>query len=163
MEKRREASDGPGDDRPPLRLVAETDARPIRLRRQIDSYLREGSALRALLTRRPSDPEAGRDLLGDIWLRRGVVQIDDDADLIADPQPHPERAGGARRALEHLMTLTDVLPARQKEALLLYRVDGWSMAEVGRHMGISPRMVEVHVARAITHCDHHRTQARLLP
>lgn len=198
MEKRREASDGPEGDRPRLRLVAEGEARPTGLRRLIDTYLRERSSLEALLTRRTSDPEAGRDLLNDIWLRigrlteadapedperflrtiagnlaldwlrhkqvrRGVVQIGDDADLIADPQPDAERAVDARRALEHLMSLIDALPARQKEALLLYRVEGWSMAEVGRHMGISPRTVEVHVAKAIAHCDFHMTRAGYLP
>lgn len=199
VEKRREASGSEAEgDRPALRLVETEAARPTGLRRLIDAYLRDRSSLQALLTRRTSDPEAGRDLLNDIWLRigrlteedapedperflrtvagnlaldwlrhkqvrRGVVQMGEETEKVVDLQPDPERAVAARRAVEHLMALIDALPPRQKEALLLYRVEGWSMAEVGRHMGISPRTVEIHVARAVAHCDHHMTRAGFLP
>lgn len=194
MEKRRQATGQVEGDRPLLRLVPDGEARPAGLRRLVDAYLRDRPALQALLIRRTSDPEAGQDLLNEVWLRigrlteadapddperflrtiagnlaldwlrqkqvrAGVVQVGDDADQIAGQDPDPERVVQGRLALKHLMSLIEALPSRQKEALLLYRVEGWSMAEVGRHMGISPRTVEIHVSKAIAHCDFHMTRA----
>jgi RNA polymerase sigma factor (sigma-70 family) len=120
----------------------------------------------------PRDPDAYlRTIAGNLaldWLRRQTLRSaqassDADTDQIAAPEPTAERALHSKRALELLMTVIDELPARRKQALLLYRVEGWSMAEVGRHMGISPRTVEVHVAKAIAYCAARLTEAGFLP
>jgi RNA polymerase sigma factor (sigma-70 family) len=120
----------------------------------------------------PRDPAAYlRTIAGNLaldWLRRQTLRStyaapDAEADHVASPAPTAEQILHSKRVLEFLMAVIDELPTRRKEALLLYRVEGWTMAEVGRHMGISPRTVEVHVAKAIAYCAARLSEAGLMP
>jgi RNA polymerase sigma-70 factor (ECF subfamily) len=41
------------------------------------------------------------------------------------------------------------LPPKCREAFVLNRIEGWTQAEVARHMGLSKNMIERYVMRAI--------------
>jgi RNA polymerase sigma factor (sigma-70 family) len=120
----------------------------------------------------PRDPDAYlRTIAGNLardWLRRQTLRLsyaapEADASNLAAPRPTPEQALHSKRALAFLIAVLDELPPRRREALLLYRVEGWPMQDVGRQMGISRRTVEVHVAKAIAYCAARLIEAGFIP
>lgn len=148
------------------RLVRDNDTSEDLLH---DIWLRIG---RLRETDAPKEPDAylrtvARNIATD-WLRRrstrnGILSDATDVDHVADISPAADDALLSREALDCLLKIIEGLAPRQRQALLLYRVEGWSMAEVARHMGISARTVEEHVSRAIAHCDFQMTRAGWLP
>lgn len=56
------------------------------------------------------------------------------------------QAGDLSAAIERAVA---ALPGRQRDVLTLHRGHRLSFAEIGRALGISPRTVEVHLARAL--------------
>lgn len=61
----------------------------------------------------------------------------------------PSQVLGSREEIERLETAIDALPEDQREALILVRYEGMSMAEAGSVMGRSPDAVRMLAARAI--------------
>lgn len=58
----------------------------------------------------------------------------------------------ARDDLQQVLKAIRTLPPRAQQAFLLNRVHQLSYGEVGKRMGISPRTVENHVAKALLVC-----------
>lgn len=87
-----------------------------------------------------------QDVSLDAMEERDLVQMVDES-----ASPLDEVAG--RQLLARLSDAVDELPARQKRAFLLNRIDGLSYDEVARQMAISPRMVAKHIARALAYCE----------
>ncbi|MCD9008078.1 RNA polymerase sigma factor [Luteimonas sp. XNQY3] len=59
----------------------------------------------------------------------------------------------ARRALHRLSSQTlDALPSKCRKAFVLHRVDGLTYPEIAAAMGISVKMVEKHIGRALARC-----------
>lgn len=65
----------------------------------------------------------------------------------------PERVIVARQQLKVINTALRLMPEKRRTALILHRIDGLSIAEVGRRIGISRTAAAKHVARAMDDID----------
>jgi len=94
-----------------------------------------------------------RNVLIDRLRRENVIPIDIAADLdltvVPSEEPGPERAVFARETLRRLQLALNDLPPRCREALILKRVEGLSLQEISRRMGISEQAVSNYVQRGI--------------
>lgn len=66
--------------------------------------------------------------------------------------PSAERDVAGRQDLELLLDAIDELPPKCKQVFLLSRVNGMTYPEIARHCGISVKMVEKQISRALAHC-----------
>lgn len=66
------------------------------------------------------------------------------------PAPSPDAGVAGDDLAAQVSALVDELPPRQREALLLTRVEGLSHAEVSEVMGCAPRTVNNHLVAALT-------------
>lgn len=70
-----------------------------------------------------------------------------------------EGYGDTERQVEHRQRLTRLheaigeLPARQREAFVLHRIEGHTIEETAERMAISTRMVVKHLGRAVGYCE----------
>lgn len=84
--------------------------------------------------------------------RRGLpVPLEDILD-IADQAPLADRAVAARQEYALLRAALNGMPARWRQALLLNRIEGWSHARIGQHLGISSTMVGKDILAALRRC-----------
>ena len=94
-----------------------------------------------------------RNLMIDRLRRRQVVSIDTLADLeslnVATEEANPERLASARQELKMLRTALDSVPARQREVIVLRKIDGLSQREVALQMGIAESTVERQLSQGI--------------
>jgi RNA polymerase sigma-70 factor (ECF subfamily) len=67
-------------------------------------------------------------------------------------EPSPETSVSAQQELATILTILDELPARCRYAFVMHRFYGHSVAEVAESMGLSVRMVQIYVERALTFC-----------
>ena len=75
----------------------------------------------------------------------------DDLDL-ACGRPSVERELVAQQELEVLFEAIGELPPKCKQVFLLSRVNHMTYPEIARHCGISVKMVEKHISRALATC-----------
>jgi RNA polymerase sigma-70 factor (ECF subfamily) len=77
-----------------------------------------------------------------------------EVDALADPlQRAPSEIVEQRQRIARLNDAVAELPERQRQALLLNRIDGLTHQEVADAMGISARMVAKHLNRAMAYCQ----------
>lgn len=74
---------------------------------------------------------------------------DSEARQIPAPEPSPEDAVFAASELVRVSEAIAALPERQREALLLFKLEGWSRREIGAYLGVSHRTAERYVAEAL--------------
>lgn len=86
------------------------------------------------------------------------VQLDDLA--IATSEPSPERQVSGKQELALLRTAILELSPKCRQVFLLNRVRGMSYAQIARHLGISVKMVEKHIHKAVTLCLDKVNQGR---
>lgn len=96
------------------------------------------------------------------WLRRrnriaGIELPPDHADDVPCERPSAFDELASQEAVEFLARVIEELPPRRRQAFLLHRFEGLTMAEAAKRMGTSPETVERQVAQALSHC-----QARLI-
>ena len=93
------------------------------------------------------------------WHRREAAPANDLAGeagvCIADEAPSPECEAQGRQAGALIQAAIAQLPPKCREAFLLCRVEGLTMREAGRRMGVSERTVENHLAKATVLCRRH--------
>jgi RNA polymerase sigma factor (sigma-70 family) len=96
-----------------------------------------------------------QNLATDRLRRRAYMETPADADLRLWPDPavDPERSTAAAQILERLPALLAQLPPRCAEAFRLVRIRQLSYAEAASRMGLTERMVRIHVARALAFCQ----------
>jgi RNA polymerase sigma-70 factor (ECF subfamily) len=70
----------------------------------------------------------------------------------ADPAPSPERIARGREELHRLALAVAGLPPKARETLILHKFHHLSYNQIAVVMGISPRTVEKHLAKAVAHC-----------
>jgi RNA polymerase sigma factor (sigma-70 family) len=75
----------------------------------------------------------------------------DELELASD-MPSPEREVSARQELALLRTAIDELPPKCRRVFLLSRVRRMTYPQIAAHCGISVKMVEKHVSRALAIC-----------
>jgi RNA polymerase sigma factor (sigma-70 family) len=75
----------------------------------------------------------------------------DDLELASDT-PSPEREISARQELELLRAAIDELPPKCRQVFLLSRVKRLTYPQIAAHCGISVKMVEKHISRALGIC-----------
>ena len=80
---------------------------------------------------------------------RGVMGLDaPEAITVGDPAPGADVRVDERRRLEQLNRALAELPDGQRAPLLLAVLEGRSHAEIGEILGLSPKAVELRIARA---------------
>jgi len=80
------------------------------------------------------------------------VSLDDAGPLVED-RPSVEAIVDARQAVDRLLTRTLAeLPSKCRLAFMLNRFDGLTYPQVAARMGISVKMVEKHITRALVAC-----------
>jgi RNA polymerase sigma-70 factor (ECF subfamily) len=85
----------------------------------------------------------------DIWDTRHDADEQREGPQLADPDAITPEAGAASRELaRHLETAVDELPAKQRAALLLSRVDGLAYRDVAEALGCSEGAVKALLFRA---------------
>jgi RNA polymerase sigma factor (sigma-70 family) len=67
---------------------------------------------------------------------------------LADPYPVPEELLIEREEVDWLTRGLEELSPRVREVFLLNRIEGYSYPQIARQLGLSPRTVEKHVAKA---------------
>jgi RNA polymerase sigma-70 factor (ECF subfamily) len=71
--------------------------------------------------------------------------------VLADAGPTPEDILAVERRLQQIReTLEQKVSARTREVFYLHRLEGFTHEEIASRMNLSLRMVEKHIARAIT-------------
>lgn len=96
-----------------------------------------------------------QNLATDLLRRRAYVEqpAPDGLDLWPDPEASPERSAIAAQVVDRLPGLLAELPYNCAEAFRLVRVEQSSFAEAARRLGLTERMVRIHVARALAYCQ----------
>ncbi len=67
-------------------------------------------------------------------------------------EPTPEQHTAAAQQVERLEKLVAELPAKCRQAFLLYKIEGLEFPEVAKRMALSERMVRDYVVRALMYC-----------
>lgn len=118
----------------------------------------------------PASPRAylfriAQNLATDLLRRRRHRETlgDPGYELQPDPAASPERTAEAQRVLEQLPEALADLPERTTEAFRLVRLEHLSFAEAATRMQLSERMVRIHVARALLHCQQRLDLSGLEP
>lgn len=115
-------------------------------------YVRVFEAAREALPERPKQFlfATARNLLVDRVRREHVVPIEAVADLdaleIAKDAPGPDRNAIARDELRKLQAALDHLPPRCREAIVLQKIEGFTIRETSTRMGVSEATVKTHLA-----------------
>ncbi len=73
--------------------------------------------------------------------------------LAAQSQDDAEQAAQQRQRLTRLHQAVQELPARQRQAFVLHRIEGCTVQDTADQMGISLRMTVKHLARALAYCE----------
>jgi RNA polymerase sigma-70 factor (ECF subfamily) len=98
-----------------------------------------------------------QNLATDLLRKRAYTELPEPMDLglWRDPVANPERAAQLSQVLHKLPAVLAELPDNCTEAFRLVRIKQLSFAEAAACMGLSERMVRIHVARALAHCQQH--------
>jgi RNA polymerase sigma-70 factor (ECF subfamily) len=89
----------------------------------------------------------------DLLRRQRVAPITEtsEATFIAVPDQRPDAAEIActQSEIELLVRAIDAMPARQREVMILRKIDGLSQKEIAQRLGLSELTVQVHVVRGL--------------
>ena len=97
-----------------------------------------------------------RNVLKNHWRWSSLHQLEQSTDFseldVVSESPGVERQWQAQRCLDALEATVAGMPDKRRTVFLLSRVEGLSNAEVAQRCGISVKMVEKHLAKAIVQC-----------
>ncbi|MCU9947831.1 sigma-70 family RNA polymerase sigma factor [Pseudomonas solani] len=129
-------------------LAQDTFAR-ILSSREIIGSVREPRAFLTTTARRLVIDRARRKQIEDAYLRELALT----AETLAGFQS-PEQILTTLEALEQIAFVLEELSAKQRQAFLLYFLDGHTQPEIATQMAISERMVRKHLMQALLHCSN---------
>lgn len=95
------------------------------------------------------------DLLRAEHARPALEPIEDHQDTLADTVSDPARIAEARQHLRMLADAIASLPPKCRDVFFLHRFEALSQKEIASRLGISAKMVEVHIARAMLQLRRH--------
>jgi RNA polymerase sigma-70 factor (ECF subfamily) len=81
-----------------------------------------------------------------------------DALHVIDERSNTEQELETQRELEALGTVVAALPPQCRRVLIMRKIFGFTHREIARHMDISVRTVEKHLAKALQRCQAHGRQ-----
>lgn len=81
-------------------------------------------------------------------LTRERPEPGDQLDDRAGSEVSPERTVRSRKAVQRIELAISALPGRERQAFVLHKLEGHSMAEAARLMGVTDRAVETYCTRA---------------
>jgi len=98
-----------------------------------------------------------QNLATDLLRKRAYMELPepDDLGLWRDPAANPERSARVAQIVDRLPAILAELPHNCTEAFRLVRIKQLSFAEAATRMGLTERMVRIHVARALAYCQQH--------
>lgn len=135
-----------GDPDEALDLVQDTYAAAWLSIRRYDAARPFGAWLRTIALNKCRDWSRRRRVRR---LVRGVVGLDaPEAMRVGDPAPPAEDRLDDRRRMARLQAALETLPDGQRAPLLLSVLEGRSHSEIGDILGLSPKAVELRIARA---------------
>ncbi|MNV81728.1 RNA polymerase sigma factor [compost metagenome] len=82
-----------------------------------------------------------------------AVSYDECDEALQALAPEDDHAAEQRQRLTRLHQALQELPARQRQAFVLHRVEGHTVQQTADQMGISLRMAVKHLARALAYCE----------
>lgn len=129
-------------------LAQDTFAR-ILSSREILGTVREPRAFLTTTARRLVIDRVRRQQIEDAYLRELALT----AETLAGFQS-PEQILTTLEALEQIAFVLEELSAKQRQAFLLYFLDGHTQPQIAAQMGISERMVRKHLMQALLQCSH---------
>ncbi|MBO9126621.1 MULTISPECIES: RNA polymerase sigma factor [unclassified Rhizobium] len=94
----------------------------------------------------------GRNLALDHQRRNRIAPFVDGIDgleAVSDPSPSAEQIAIGIHELRRISAIIDDMPPRARQVFLMSRVDGLTYAEIGTHLGISPKTVFSHMVVAL--------------
>jgi len=96
-----------------------------------------------------------QNLATDLLRRRAYMEqtAPDLLDFRADPAASPERSANAAQIVSRLPALLAELPFNCAESFRLVRMEQLEFAEAARRLGLTERMIRIHVARALAYCQ----------
>lgn len=129
-------------------LAQDTFARIISSREMLGS-IREPRAFLTTTARRLVIDKLRRQQIEDAYLRELALVAES-----LEGYQSPEQILVTLEALEQIAFVLEELSAKQRQAFLLYFLDGQTQLEVAAQMGISERMVRKHLMQALLHCSN---------
>lgn len=96
-----------------------------------------------------------QNLATDLLRRRAFtdVRVPEDLDFWPDPGADPERSTDAAQVMDRLPAILAELPLKCAESFRLVRVEQLDYPEAAARLGLTERMVRIHVARALAYCQ----------
>lgn len=96
-----------------------------------------------------------QNLATDLLRRRAYTEKSghDILDFEVDPLANPLRVVAATQIMERLPALLAELPPKCAQAFRLVRVDQMSFGDAAIRLNLTERMIRIHVARALAHCQ----------
>lgn len=103
-----------------------------------------------------------KNLATDRLRRRAYMEIPDSRYLDGRPDLNmdPERSTRARDVIEALPAVLAELPWKCAEAFRLVRIKQYSLEEAALSLGVTKRMVRIHVTRALVYCQERFDEIR---
>ncbi|WP_296615481.1 RNA polymerase sigma factor [Sphingomonas sp.] len=96
-------------------------------------------------------------------LRSHLCDAIESHEAVRDEAPSPERIASSRQTADLLTSAIAELPPKCRTAFRLCRMEGLTMREAGKRMGVSERTIENHLAKATVHCRNRLLDAGAWP
>ncbi|CAM3727811.1 sigma-70 family RNA polymerase sigma factor [Ectopseudomonas alcaliphila] len=129
-------------------LAQDTFAR-ILSSREVVAGIREPRAFLTTTARRLVIDQSRRKQIEDAYLRELALTVES-----LSGYQSPEQILTTLEALEQIAFVLEELSAKQRQAFLLYFLDGQRQVDIALQMGISERMVRKHLMQALLQCGN---------
>lgn len=88
------------------------------------------------------------------------VELEHAARVVAADAPSPEQVAIGREDMRRVSEALAELPERQRRAIEMYRIDGYKLREIAKHLGVSVSLAHHLIVEGLAHCDRRRTEGR---
>jgi RNA polymerase sigma factor (sigma-70 family) len=85
-----------------------------------------------------------------------ILEVFDELQTLAGEDPSAKANDAVRMA--NLEQILEALPPRVATALVMHKLGGYTVQEIGDHLGVARETAKEYLARAAEHCRNHRSQ-----